>query len=205
MNPGTVQALLFDIGGVVIDIDFGRAISSWQAISRLSHDELRLAFQHDAVYRQHEVGAITIQEYCTHLADTLKLQAEPERIVEGWNSIFVGEIAETLTLLQNARRRLPCYAFTNTNATHHATWAARFPQLTQSFERVFSSYEIGVRKPDRRAYEFVADEIGLPPGAILFFDDSLENVEAARVAGLQAVRVWSPEDVRRALLALGIE
>ena len=60
----------------------------------------------------------------------------------------------------------------------------------------------GVRlpsKPEREAFEHISREIGVAPGKILFFDDTLENVEGARKAGLQAVHVKSPQDVANAL------
>jgi putative hydrolase of the HAD superfamily len=64
---------------------------------------------------------------------------------------------------------------------------------------VFTSFEIGRRKPDRAAYEHVAEAIGTAPGRILFLDDVIENVRGARAAGMQAVHVRSPADVARAV------
>lgn len=133
----------------------------------------------------------------------LQLKDDPVRIAAGWNSIFIREITETLRMVEAARAMLPCYAFTNTSATHRAAWSARFPAVVQAFERVFVSSEIGHRKPERSAFEFVALTIGEPMASILFFDDTLENVKGARAAGLQAVRVRGPADVGAALRRLG--
>ncbi len=65
--------------------------------------------------------------------------------------------------------------------------------------RSFTSWELGLRKPERAAFERVAREIGVPMERILFFDDTESNVEGARRAGLAAVHVRSPVDVERAL------
>ncbi len=198
-----IQALLFDLGGVVVDIDFNRALVHWQPMSRLSLVELKAAFTFDVPYQRHERGEISAAEYFAHLARHLQLHDDPAQIAEGWNSIFIAEIAETRRRVEAARAWLPCYAFTNTNAAHQAAWTARFPAVVQAFERVFVSSEIGHRKPDRSAFEFVARSVGVPVESILFFDDTLANVEGARAAGLEAVHVRGPEDVKAALQLLG--
>ena len=196
-------ALLFDMGGVVIDIDFERAFRAWEPRSRLLLEQIRQAFQFDLPYQRHERGEIAAEDYYDHLAAALAIEADRAFIANGWNAIYVDEISETVAMLHAARRTVPCYAFTNTNAAHAATWTAMFPRVVTAFDHIFCSHEIGLRKPERRAFEHIARTIGVAPGSIVFFDDMLENVQGASVAGLQAVHVRSPEDVRRALEAIG--
>lgn len=203
MQPTKPLALLFDLGGVLIDIDFSRAFRAWQLLSRLSLGEISEVFQFDAEYEKHERGEITAFEYFDHLCSMLALEPDYQRIAQGWNSIFIGEIPDTLAMVWVARKRMTCSAFTNTNATHLTHWSAQFPAVANSLDRVFASHQIGYRKPERRAFEHVACELGVPLGSIMFFDDLLENVEGARSAGLQAVHVRSPSDVRSALLGIG--
>lgn len=198
-----VQALLFDLGGVVLNIDFNRAFAHWQPVSRLSLDEIKARFRFDAAYQQHERGEIDAAQYFTHLCNTLQLQQGHARIAEGWNAIFTGEISETLAVIHSVRSRLPCYAFTNSNAAHQAAWSAMFPSVGQAFDRIFVSSEMGCRKPERQAFEYIAREIRVDPQAILFFDDLAENVAGAQAAKLQAVHVREPADVRAALKRIG--
>lgn len=198
-----IQALLFDFGGVVIDVNFNRAFECWQPLSPLSVEEMRATFKVDAAYQQHERGEITAAEYFAHLCRNLQLQEDHTRIAEGWNAIHVGEIVETSRMLQAAGTTFPCYAFTNTNATHQEAWTAMFPSLVQSFERIFVSSEMGRRKPEREAFEYVAREIGVTTDSIMFFDDLLENIEAASALGFQTTHVRSPADVGAALQKLG--
>ena len=200
---GPIQALLFDLGGVVMDIDFNRALAHWQPMSRLSLAELKAAFTFDVPYQRHERGEISAAEYFAHLAQHLQLDDDPARIAQGWNSIFINEITETRRMVEAVRAKLPCYAFTNSNAAHQAAWSARYPAVVRAFERVFVSSEIGHRKPDRSAFEFVARSIGVPIESILFFDDTLANVEGALAAGLAAVHVRGLADVKTALQRLG--
>jgi len=202
-KPGRPDVLLFDIGGVLIDFDWQRMFTAWEPISRLDREGLARTFGFDLAYEQHERGEITAEAYFDHLGAMLQLQGDRARIAEGWNNIFLGEIGETMTMLQAVRGQIPCYAFTNTNRAHYEAWAAMFPDVLQSFERIFTSFETACRKPEPRVFEYVARTLEVSPDAIMFFDDAIENVQAASSAGLSAVHVRSPADVRDALLAIG--
>ena len=198
-----LRALLFDLGGVLVDIDFRRAFKVWATHSALSETELAQTFQFDHPYQQHERGQMSAQEYFSYLAATLKLSGSPEEVEAGWNAIFVGEIAETRLLVQRARKTLPCYAFTNTNEVHMKRWSKLYPDVVAAFDRIFASHQIGLRKPERAAFEHISQAVGLAPSAMLFFDDLAENIRAAEEAGLHAVLVRSSHDVARALQEAG--
>jgi HAD superfamily hydrolase (TIGR01509 family) len=116
----------------------------------------------------------------------------------------VREIAPTVDLLRAARAHVPCHVFSNTNAAHQQAWSAMFPRVVESVDSIFASHRMGCRKPERRSFEQIARALGVPLESILFFDDTLENVEGAQAAGLQAVHVRSPADVRNALAGAGL-
>lgn len=202
MPTAAPEALLFDLGGVLVEIDFGRALNAWAPYSALSQTELRKSFTHDLQYERHERGEIEAAEYFGHLARTLQLTASPEQIECGWNAIFVGEILQTRMLVEAMRGILPCYAFTNTNASHMATWSKLFPGVVGAFDRVFASHELGLRKPERAAFDRICLLTGASAASVIFFDDLPENIQAAESAGLQGVLVRSPDDVALALRSL---
>jgi putative hydrolase of the HAD superfamily len=205
VQPATApKALLFDLGGVLVNVDFNRSLSAWARYSRLPMDALKAAFRFDTHYERHERGEITSDEYFAHLASTLQLSASPAEIAEGWNALFLGVIPETLAWVDRARRSLPCYVLTNTNAAHMACWTRLYPTLVARFDRVFTSFQIGRRKPEREAFLHVCEATGLAPRSILFFDDSPLNVRGAAAAGLQGVFVSGPADVARSLQAVGV-
>ena len=201
-NP--VQALLFDLGGVLIDIDFERVFRAWAVHSTLPIDEIRRRFAVDTAYQRHERGELDGAGYFAHLRRLLALDCTQSAIEDGWNAVFVGEIADTLNLVRLARDTLPCFCFTNTNAVHQQTWTAGFPQVVALFEEIFVSSELGLRKPERRAFDTVAARIGVDPSAILFFDDLAQNIEGAQAAGYQAVQVRSTQDIQAALVQSGL-
>jgi HAD superfamily hydrolase (TIGR01509 family) len=107
-------------------------------------------------------------------------------------------------LLARAAKRMPLYAFSNTNNAHVEHFSKAYADALSHFREVFLSSSIGLRKPDAAAYDHVIRAIGVPASRILFFDDLAENVEGARARGLTAVHVTSPDHVAEALAALGI-
>jgi putative hydrolase of the HAD superfamily len=195
-----VKALLFDLGGVLISIDFERAFRKLEQHSRLSLIELQDRFAIDHMYERYERGEIEFPDYANHLRNVLELDCSDSEIAAGWNAIFVEEITDTLTLIESVRNTIPCFAFTNSNSVHQAVWSSNYPGVMGVFEKIFVSSELGIRKPERRAFDRVADSMGFDSSNILFFDDSRENIDGARDAGLQSVLVNSPADVEKALL-----
>jgi glucose-1-phosphatase len=203
MTSSEVDALLFDVGGVVVRIDFNRAFARWAALTGGDPALLRARFSHDPPYQRHERGEIDVAEYFASLRGSLGIELDDARLLDGWNTIFIEEMPGISALLARLRPRIPLYAFANTNHAHAAHLTKQFAGVLGHFRTVFTSCSIGLRKPEPAAFDYVAREIGVPAGRILFFDDTLENVTGARACGLQAVHVTSDTDVANAVTAKG--
>ena len=197
-----VDALLFDLGGVVIEIDFGRAFTHWAASAGQPFEIIRSRFSFDAAYERHERGEIDANEYFAALRASLQLDLPDAELVSGWNAIYLGEVSGIRAVLRTLEGRVPLYAFTNSNPTHQAFWVQHFAETLKSFRKVFISSEMGLRKPEAAAFKAISREINVPLERIMFFDDTLANVEGARAIGMQAILVRSLEDVKKAIAAL---
>jgi putative hydrolase of the HAD superfamily len=197
-----VDALLFDLGGVIIDVDFARVTDRWAALAGADPAALRKRFALDDAYRRHERGEIDAKAYFAALRSSLGLPLSDAQFLDGWNAIFSGVIPGIEPLLAQASTRYPLYVFSNTNPAHADYWVPLYAEALKPFRKVFLSSSIGLRKPDAAAFHHVARDIGVAPERILFFDDTAENVAGAAVAGLQAIRVRSNDDVAAAISAL---
>ena len=196
---GIPEVLLFDLGGVLLDIDFGRAFHAWGEMAGVAPELLAARYRADEPYERHERGEISASEYFASLRESLQVALTDAQFEAGWNALLLAEKREITGLIAQLPRSLPLYVFSNSNLTHQRHWMPELAALLPRFERIFVSSDIGLRKPEREAYAHVAREIGAAPADILFFDDSLPNVEGARDAGLHAVHVTTPEVVRAAL------
>lgn len=196
-----VGALLFDLGGVIIDVDFRRAFAAWSADSGVPAETLGARFTIDACYERHERGEISVTDYFESLRGSLGIGLTDAQFERGWNAVFGRKIPGIARLLRSVQPRFPLYVFSNSNAAHHECWARKYATTLRMFRRVFVSCELGWRKPEPQAYAAVAREMKMPPQRILFFDDLKDNVEAAQNVGMQAVHVKSLADVETALAA----
>jgi glucose-1-phosphatase len=204
LAPGSADVLLFDLGRVVLDIDFGRIMRIWAAHAGREPAEIAGRFVVNDSFRDHETGKIDDAAFFESLRQSLGIAISDAQFLEGWNAIFAGEIPGIAPLLSRAATRLPLYAFSNTNRPHVEHFSKAYADVLGHFREIYLSSSIGLRKPEAAAYRHVVEAIGVPASRIVFFDDSAENIAGAQASGLAAVHVRSSEDVARALAALGI-
>jgi HAD superfamily hydrolase (TIGR01509 family) len=202
--PNSADVLLFDIGRVVLDIDFNKVMTNWAGHAGCTPAELASRYVFDDNFKHHEVGRIDDAAFFHNLRTSLNIDITDEQFLEGWNAIFGGEMPGIAPLLASAANRMPLYAFSNTNPAHVAHFSTAYAEVLSHFRKIFLSSTIGLRKPDAEAYDHVVKAIGVPASRILFFDDVVANIEGARARGLAAVHVTSTDDVATALTALGI-
>lgn len=203
MNSDAFDAILFDLGGVVIDIDLRRVFARWADAASCDTALLQQRFSPDDTFMRHETGQLADDAFFDRLRALLGIEISDGELLDGWNAIFVGEMPGISGVLATAASQRPLYAFSNTNRPHQSYFSKRFADVLGHFRQVFASSDIGLRKPDAAAFRFVVDAIGVPAGRILFFDDSAANIEGALACGLQAVHVTSRSTVQDALAALG--
>jgi HAD superfamily hydrolase (TIGR01549 family) len=204
LSPGAADALLFDLGRVVLDIDFGKTLACWAGHAGCEVAHLVGRFSRDDIYRRHETGDISDAEFFEGLRSSLGVKLSDAQFLEGWNAIFAGEMPGIAALLARAAARVPLYAFSNTNNAHVEHFSLEYAAVLGHFHEIFLSSTIGLRKPDAAAYDHVVKAIGVDPERIVFFDDLAENIEGAKACGLTALHVTSPGDVARALAELEI-
>ena len=199
IDPSRVEVIVYDLGNVLVEIDFGRIVARWADLAGIDPKALAPRFAHDLAYKSHERGEMDAAAYYASLRADLGLALDDAAMEEGWNAIFLDPIAPTVERMHRLATTVPQYLFSNTNAAHHAYWARRYERELAPLDGQFVSHLLRRRKPEIAAFEQVAREIGVPAERVLFFDDLAENVEGARAARMQSVLVRSPDDVARAL------
>ncbi len=183
--------LLFDFGGVLVDLEPNRCVQAFAALGFDVRPYLGTYAQTGLLSRL-ERGEITVSQFCGEIR---ALSGNPDltdrQITDAWRSYLVGVPAERLDMLLRIARHYPLYVLSNTNPIHwemavNGYFLYQGHQFHDFFRRAFLSYELGCEKPAPAIYRAVQEGIGCPPGEIFFFDDSEENCEAARRCGFQA-------------------
>ncbi len=189
----TKPILLFDFGGVLVDLDRERVLKSFLAIGIDIHPFLG-DYKQSGVFSKLEEGSVTIPEFCDELRTLCHApQASNEDIVAAWETfLHKGVPAERLELLLKIKQHYSVNLLSNTNEVHWRMAEEYFfhykgLHAEDFFEHIFLSCRLGVEKPAPQIFEKVAEGIGAEPADILFFDDSEVNCQAARDCGLQAL------------------
>jgi glucose-1-phosphatase len=203
--PSGISAILFDLGNVLIDIDFYRCARYWSARSGIPAEILVSRFRIDKAYRDFECGRLTASDYYTTLRRMLAIDLPDETMREGWNTIIRGEKPGIRDCLEALSPHYPLYILTNTNPAHEPVWRAAHRDLLPYFAEIFVSSRMGLRKPDAQVYRAAARSIGQPCERILFFDDVEENVSGARKCGMQTVHVTDDDTLPSILLPRAVD
>ena len=191
MTDRKPQILLFDFGGVLVDLDKQRCI---EAFYRLGFDIRPYlgTYRQGGMFSLLERGAISVPEFCDEIR---RMAGNPHltdaSIAAAWEQYLAGVPAERLEKLLELRQSYRVSLLSNTNAIHWEQSLRDFFNykglgIGDFFEEVFLSYELGIEKPAPEIFRIVAERLGARPEDILFLDDSEVNCEAARNCGLQA-------------------
>ena len=196
------EVILFDLGGVIVDVATRMEIHAWMP-TPLDLSQWTDRWPAEEVFEAFEMGTLTESEFAERFVAEFPLTTTPDVFLaafESWNKALLPGAVE---LLAELRGRYRLAALSNTNALHWKRLEGEFG-IPSLFERVFTSYELGLRKPDPAIYIHTLSALDVQPENVLFFDDNPLNIEAARDLGMEAHRVDRPEGVRACLQQLGL-
>jgi glucose-1-phosphatase len=187
----TVKNIIFDLGGVILNIDFKKTGDAFTALGVENFDQYFTQVHSNPLFKQLETGKIADAFYDT-VRLTASITATNAEIDTAWNAMLLDFPGQRIKKLQALSKQYRLFLFSNTNAIHHTAFQQSFRQqfgfeMDSLFEKAWYSHIAGHRKPDIAAFEYVIKDGGLQPGETLFIDDTLPNIEAAKHAGLQAL------------------
>jgi glucose-1-phosphatase len=194
--------VLFDVGGVLVELSGMETMLGWLGNSS-TVDELWVRWLRSNSVRQFETGLMPAGEFAIGVTREFGLKIDPTQFLEsfaGWPLGPYPGVPEMLARIPSRYRRA---LLSNSNALH---WPRILNDmgLGAAFEHHFVSHLTGKIKPDAAAFEDVVASLACDPAQVLFLDDNLLNVEAARGIGMHAVRVQGPLEAQRVLIDFGI-
>jgi HAD superfamily hydrolase (TIGR01509 family) len=198
-----IDAIFFDLGKVIVDFDYFVGASALLKITPLSISEIVEILSDAALINEFETGSLSVMEYYHRASERLRIRVPLEAFQELWGSMFLPNplVSEALLIALKKKHRL--FLLSNTNEIHFRYVAERYPLLRHIEERILS-FQVGCMKPDRKIFELAIRRAGVLPQEILFTDDRLDNIEAARACGIKAIQFSSEAQLIKDLQKLGI-
>lgn len=194
----TPKNLLIDLGGVLYQIDIDSTLERYHAMQ--TPGAPRISFskseQHE-VFSQLDCGTISIDDFAQTLQADYALTGSLEEIKRIWMDlligVFPGREAQITALAQTYRLAL----LSNTSRFHFNHYAPQCAGMFERMDHVFTSFDLGQRKPDAIIYQTALAKAGWDAEETLFLDDSHTNIQAAAALGLQSFWVEHPADFER--------
>ena len=192
----TYEALIFDLGKVVFDLSFDQVFYHWATASGQEAAAIKSRFQFDELFDAFERGDVSADAFRTEVSRRLGLQLTDQAFDEGWCALYLDPYEGVNELLSNLKSQYRLVALTNTNSIHAQVWKPKYEEVLTHFDKVFSSHELGARKPEKQAYQSVLNYLGTKPERAIFLDDSPVNIEGAAQLGIKAILVESPQQMQ---------
>lgn len=185
---------IFDLGNVIVDIDFNRVLGTWSDLARVPLAQLKQRFTMGEAFHQHERGEISDEAFAKAMCHDLELPLSYEQFAHGWQAVFVALRPEVIDIMKTLREQgHRVVVLSNTNALHTTFWPDEYPQIYAAADHVYLSQEMGMRKPEARIYQRVLELEGFSAADAVFFDDNADNIEGASRLRITSVLVTGRE------------
>ncbi len=199
-----IKTIVFDIGGVLVDLDYPTCMAAFAKIGFDGADKLISCYHPAGIVGELERGEATTQQVCDTIRElsggVSQSDMTNEQITEAYRSLVVGIPVEKLRIM--ARLKEAGYrilALSNINEMVIPRVLSFFEADGNSaefyFDEMYLSYQMGYMKPERKIYEMLIEDSGLEPSETLFIDDNQQNIDVGRDFGMNVYLAHAHEDL----------
>lgn len=190
-----IQNIIFDLGGVILDIDYNQTIAAFKA---LGVDDFELEFSQSTqqdFFDRFETGLADEAAFLEYARQRCTAGTSDQQILDAWNAMLLRIPLRRLQILQQLQLHYNTFLLSNTNLVHEKAFnqmlreVCGFQTLAVFFDKVYLSHHIGLRKPDEAVFRKILEENQLKASETLFIDDSIQHIEAARRLGIEAIHL----------------
>jgi putative hydrolase of the HAD superfamily len=184
-----VKNIVFDLGGVIVTIDYNETINKFKKLGITNFDHLYGQYAQSDVFDRYDKGFATPDEFRTAINKLAHINVNNEVFDDAWNAMILDLPSENLEVLNNLKNNYKIYLLSNTNEIHldyffgYLKDKHSIDDFAACFHNVHYSCRMGMRKPDAEIYNKLIELNNLKPAETLFIDDTNINVDAAINAG----------------------
>jgi HAD superfamily hydrolase (TIGR01509 family) len=195
------KSIIFDLGGVLINLDYNRTSIAFKDLGIENFDDLFSQFKSDELFSKLETGKVSQEDFYKVMSVVCRRGTTQDQIRDAWDAMLLDFRVKSLEFLVSLAQKYPLYLLSNTNSIHYAAFnKTLFRQtgkttLDNFFTKSYYSHLIGRRKPVPETYEFVLADAGIKAGETLFIDDSINNIDAAAALGMKTYHLKTGERI----------
>jgi epoxide hydrolase-like predicted phosphatase len=196
----SLRAVYFDFGGVIVRTEFQAPRQHLADRLKREYEDLEKAVFESESARQASVGKITEEQHFSSVMQRLHLPVSDARSFA--DEFFSGDVTdmELLDLARSLRKTHKVGLISNAWSGLRAWMTGR--KMTDAFDEMIISAEVGLAKPDPRIYQLALEKLGVRAEESVFLDDFKENIVGARAVGMQAIHFVEPKTAIAELQAL---
>jgi glucose-1-phosphatase len=193
-----IKNIIFDWGGVITNLHFDNTRKAFQNLGLDIFSESMVHDPNHKLFIPFEIGEITPDEFRNNIRNLFAAPLSDSTIDEAWNAMLGDLPAERWNILEQVHKKYRTFILSNTNAIHVRYYFNRIQQkfgtygYSHLFEKIYFSFELGLRKPDEAIFRYVLKDAGMDPAETLFIDDFIENIQTARELGFQTIHLQAP-------------
>jgi HAD superfamily hydrolase (TIGR01549 family) len=205
-----IKNIIFDLGGVIINLDIKKSINEFNKISSIPFQDIYTQANQTELFNDFDKGLIAPIDFFERLKQLIRFKGDNYLLYEAWNAMLLDFPEHRFDTLIEAKQNYKTFLLSNTNETHIEIFEKdlRKKHGIQNFEdyfdKLYYSCRIGMRKPDKEIFEFVLNENNLKPDETIFIDDSIQHVKGAGEAGLNAYLLEKNMEVKTLLNKLNL-
>lgn len=197
--PAGIQAVIFDLGGVIIDLSLDRTLTAFATLTGASKADIQNAYGSNPVFMAYEKGEVSDQEFRDSIRKLFSVQATDTEIDHCWNAMLVDLPVSTLTMLEKLKKHFRVFVLSNTNTIHinYVNEIMLQGKVLDSWvHKAYYSHLLGMRKPELEIYQHVLEQNRLIPNQTIFLDDNPDNLKAANSLYIQTLQITHLQQVR---------
>jgi len=202
-----IKAVVFDMGGVLVGLDFDRAVKSFKEKAGFDTiDQFLDPWHQRGFFREMESGTMSEEEFCRRCLELCRPGTTPAVLESCLGDFLTGIDEDKVALIKELYKKYDLYLLSNNNPISIRCCEKMFREygipMDKYFKKRFISSEMKMVKPNRDIYEASISAIGCKPDEIFFIDDSKINVDTACSLGIHACLYTCKEDFISSLGAL---
>lgn len=196
-----IKNILFDLGGVLIDLDREEAVHRFEALGVTDANTLLDAYVQRGIFKDLENGTLTASQFEDALAQQYEGDFSHEAVFNAVMGFFRSIPLYKFNFLNSIRDQYRLFILSNTNPyimeyMENSHFLPGGLSLSDCVEKIFASYRYGAMKPEKKFFEAITREVGILPEESLFIDDGEVNTDAAKVMGFNVLWVENGTDWR---------